>query len=109
MPPNQTPEAIKEEVDALIKQAEELKGKLSFGQACKRLAKARERQYLFPTQTPFKFARNLGIAIVGWLVALVILSAFDPWYLRRGREYRKMLVPAAPPPTGAAPTASARN
>jgi hypothetical protein len=30
MPPNQTPEAIKEEVDALIKQAEELKGKLSF-------------------------------------------------------------------------------
>jgi hypothetical protein len=66
-------------------------------------------KYLFPTQTPFNFARNLGIAVVGWPVALVILSVFDPWYLRRSREYRKMLVPADPPPTGASPTASARD
>ena len=66
-------------------------------------------KYLFPTQRPFNFARNLGMAVVGWPVSLVILSVFDPWYLRRGRDYRKMPVPVAPPPTGASPTASARD
>ncbi len=59
-------------------------------------------KYLYPSQTLFKYARNLGIAIVGKLVAFLHLSVIDPWYLNRSRDYRKMLTPAAPPPTGSA-------
>jgi hypothetical protein len=60
-------------------------------------------KYVFPMQTLFKVARNVGIAVLGSLVAYVQLRRFDPWYLERSRDYRKAVTPAASPPTGPRP------
>jgi hypothetical protein len=58
---------------------------------------------LFPWQVLFRVARNLGIAILGWVAARAQLTVFDPWYLMRSRDYRKPVAPTASPPTGGEP------
>jgi hypothetical protein len=45
-------------------------------------------KFLFPKQAFFRVMRNLAFAVLGWLAAIVQLSVFDPWYLRRSRDYR---------------------
>ena len=64
---------------------------------------------LYPSQAIFAYAQNLGIAIVGKLVAIFQLNVLDPWYLRRHRDYRKMLTPECPAPGGSDPPPGNRD